>query len=851
MKPNFALSLSFEGISLLHRVPAGWHSVGFASLEATDLAAELAQMRDFAEQIDPTHLLTKVVIPNEQIRYLVIETGPLPDESMREQRVRLALDGATPYTVDELVYDWTCEGDKTFIAAVAIETLQEAEGFAVEHQFNPISFVATPNQSDFPGEAFFGLTNTARSVLDPSETVARDLQPIKIIGVATLPDPEPDLTPEPIEEPTPERMTEAEKSVTPDVEIEEIPTEQDSIEAIEDIEVALTDAIPDPEPIKPEPETAAPAPTSAQIQDTLDLFDALPQEDDAPIAPPVPAPTFSTIRATRQRDTTEDAKAPTLTGAVRKTVVVNAPTLPVDASAPPPMPDLIAPVTGTPDTANQPNIDRATDGVSPKDIGATLGAPAAAPVPVPPQDAKTSFFSRRDPRLVKPEPKTTANAIPQPHSEKQRMTVFGARKPEDIGGKPRYLGLILTAVLLLFLAAVGAFASIFADTSLSWLFGRSDPVTASLPNPDHVDETEIEGNEATLSDAELAALSREQEPLDTTLVIPDLPPTLSPEEAEARYAATGIWQIAPTPPTSPGLISLDDLYVASIDSRVVQQDAIALAPLAQTRTDLALGEVSTPAAAGTTFALDARGFVIATPEGALTPDGVRVIAGRPPLTPPQTPTRFETSPEVAVDTVLAGFRPRLRPTDLVEQAERSQFGGLTKQEFAGLRPKARPAGLENAIAAAIADAATAVQTAPPVAQNTEAPEQGSQLAIASSVKPKLRPQNLPTEPKQSKNIELASAAAVAPKTVTPKIPSSASVAKQATVKNAIKLNQVNLIGVYGTPSSRRALIRLSNGRYQKVKVGDRVDGGRVSAISESELRYSKGGRDLILKMPRG
>ena len=91
---------------------------------------------------------------------------------------------------------------------------------------------------------------------------------------------------------------------------------------------------------------------------------------------------------------------------------------------------------------------------------------------------------------------------------------------------------------------------------------------------------------------------------------------------------------------------------------------------------------------------------------------------------------------------------------------------------------------------------------------------------------------------------------MAPRTVQPKIPSSASVAKTATVRNAINLRNVNLIGVYGKPSNRRALVRLSNGRYRKVVVGDRLDGGRVSAIGESELRYNKRGRDLVLKMPR-
>ena len=74
---------------------------------------------------------------------------------------------------------------------------------------------------------------------------------------------------------------------------------------------------------------------------------------------------------------------------------------------------------------------------------------------------------------------------------------------------------------------------------------------------------------------------------------------------------------------------------------------------------------------------------------------------------------------------------------------------------------------------------------------------------------------------------------------------------QATVKNALNLRQVNLIGVYGKPSDRRALVRLSTGRYKKVKIGDRIDGGKVAAISDTELRYVKNGRNVVLKMPRG
>ena len=35
-----------------------------------------------------------------------------------------------------------------------------------------------------------------------------------------------------------------------------------------------------------------------------------------------------------------------------------------------------------------------------------------------------------------------------------------------------------------------------------------------------------------------------------------------------------------------------------------------------------------------------------------------------------------------------------------------------------------------------------------------------------------------------------------------------------------------------------------------LKVGDRVDGGKVAAIGEQELRYVKNGRNLVLALPK-
>jgi hypothetical protein len=87
--------------------------------------------------------------------------------------------------------------------------------------------------------------------------------------------------------------------------------------------------------------------------------------------------------------------------------------------------------------------------------------------------------------------------------------------------------------------------------------------------------------------------------------------------------------------------------------------------------------------------------------------------------------------------------------------------------------------------------------------------------------------------------------------IVPDVPSSPRVTKKATIQNVLNLRRTNLIGVYGNSKSRRALVRLSNGKRQMVTVGDTIDGGKVAAIGESELRYIKGGKNITLKVPQG
>ncbi len=206
---------------------------------------------------------------------------------------------------------------------------------------------------------------------------------------------------------------------------------------------------------------------------------------------------------------------------------------------------------------------------------------------------------------------------------------------------------------------------------------------------------------------------------------------------------------------------------------------------------------------------------------------------------------------------LPDTAPRARPDRFTDQIERQQFGGRTRAELADLRPPPRP------------------ESAQSIAADSASPP--SELAVATSITPRTRPATMaalvsaarvqqeaarvtasaaPTAPDTSGAIEAAleedrepENRAVRPRALA--IPTTASVARQATIENAIRLNRINLVGVYGAPSDRRALVRLSSGRYVKVKVGDRVDGGTVRQITDNELYYRKGNRTLSLQVPQG
>jgi hypothetical protein len=839
MKPEFALSLSAEGIVLLHRAAGGWRNVGSVAIDSDDLASELAALKDKGDRL-ASKGVCKLIIPNDQIRYLTIETG-ISDLESRHRLARAALEGATPYPVDELAFDLSEDGSQTHIAAVAYETLAEAESFALENGFSPASFVAIPGESGFLGEPFFG---TAPSFGEAE--VTPDGIAVVDIGPASLPRVEPEAKAD-----IPSDQSASENNAAAPTKIEALPKAPATLEESSAETVAKETEAQDSGPIagfssrRRRPPGPTPA-ASPQIDKKRDKPAVEPLEKQTPKAAPKVAGAG-----------TKPAQAKPIVGPGPKPA-------PSAQKAQSPQAKPLAAAT-----TKAPSVTTAID--------KPVGSPALPPAP-PAGTAKAKSVSTAK--------RPAKGPIP------------GLEETPSSKGKPRFLGLILTAGLLLIMVAVAAFA-LLSDGGLFFSSERppqeqsqGDPL-ADTSAPQTPDDPEIAvepvgsgstdtGGDATIplsqvdpepdsiapqvsaipsqADPGIVELGEEAETIETARLEPEAEldtstgqpvldalegadPDQDPAEAAlseaALYAATGIWQQVPQIAEAPPLVSLDDIYIASIDNSDLSQDAVALPASPQPGSDASPDALSSPAAAGSDFELDNRGLVTATPEGTLNPDGIMIYLGRPSVVPPPTPAR-STAEDAASEAEnarlasLSRIRPRPRPSDLVEQAERILLGGLSRAELARVRPRARPASLK-----------TEEQENQPV----------SDLAVTTSTKPRARPANfanLVDRATRQRATEAATPAAVATvptPSVTPSIPSSASVARQATVKNAINLRRLNLIGVSGKPSNRQALVLLPSGRTRQVRVGDRLDGGTVVAISDSQLQYQKRGTNTTLRLP--
>ncbi len=949
MKPSFALNFTDDSIQLLHRTGKGWVPVGETPFAAPNLDDALSYMRKTALGLEPGGFTTKLVIPNSQIRYVEVE-APGPDEDTRRAQIVAVLESQTPLRAHEIAFDWSGKGKTVKVAAVARETLAEAEGFASMHRFNPVSFAAIPDYGDFSGEPWFGTTDAAAALLN-GETVERDKNPLRIL-LRDLP-----LPAEPVAEPQSaaamempevpvlpaETMVDPIPDPSPDA---EVALQVDLPVAVQDspAEAPVPTALPEDAPSVDLPVATMPAPEQAVVAEEAPYTHvpdnpAFPEDEVDPPAPAAPAPVLDKVLPD---DDLPPAPSPAAMVAFSSRRAGEAPSrAPAIGAAERPDPAALARAARGKPVEELPPMPRpaqasakpaASGGVAKGGIAKGLGALVTAPSLSGSRKAKTKAA------LVAAAAQPSGNG---PADAAKSLTrpggTFGNRPPPPKSRTVLFLSLV--AILLLCLALVAAWSSFYL-ASRGNTSDSGEAAVAVLPAGDEElpaieDEMLADGEEVTaatesdLADATpegtAAASGAGNAAEEVDLATESLPETVP--EAEVELALPAPSGVTSDDPAAQNLLQQqDEIFLATADSPPPALDALSL-PAPEASADALPAPQMPPPRFGTVYRFDANGLLVPTPEGIVSPEGVLLIAGKPPQIPPSRseaaialaaaaaatpagaapdgtalvealPVGAEAGvqpaeqPAVQPDPDLADRRPKSRPDGLAPNPDDAALAPEAVVEFVSLRPRQRPGIIlaageqarQETAAAAIAAAppevdATAIEAALAAATAAEA---ANPSVVAISRRPAERPKDFSRaveaavaaairapekpaepEPEPERTAKKAPAPDLRPEeqdeidepevasAPAPKIPTKATVAKQATFKNALNLSKINLIGVYGTQSKRYALIRQANGKYKKVKVGDKIDGGKVEAITQSEVRYQKGGRLVTLKMPKG
>ncbi|MBN2760540.1 MAG: hypothetical protein JXQ79_08575 [Rhodobacteraceae bacterium] len=886
MTPNFALGLTELGITLWQRDTAGWLRVGAVPMDAPDIDDQMLALVGKARALAPDGIVTKLVIPDDQILYTHL---PVAQEDVA---IRAALHGKTPYPVEELDFDWIPQGDGVLAAVVARETLVEAEDFARAQGLNPVCFVAAPEARGFPQEPFFKVARGVR--LDPADLGRGGpiLRETGFVPDALPSDPEPvaEPAPEPVAEPTPAAVPEVTSKAEPDP--------------------AQANAKPEPAPSAPPPAPGKATPGASPATEIKAEAPKVAPAAQPKAAPPPPLSEAVGFRSRRAPG--NGAAQPTTRAPKPASVPKSVPYAPMAKPAakalalkvkPPSMDAAREMATKLlPGTGIVTRLRAARTALQKKAKSRALPAPRPAPTAKPDPQAQTKPAQPpiRTPSVAKALRAAPLSGKPDSDPEAERLTVFGARRTNAAvqPGLPRRALLISGAALMLVLA-VAIWAFYFTRTAPEDLAQPVLPLdtTSEVAAPDPLALPDLPAEETAEIEAALGATDAAQaqgsapetgaEPAEAEgTIAPEVAqPDLATAQPDAgRLAALrSVRAIAPdspgnlpavqAPPAPFGATPLpplrEDLAQPVTPADNAAPEVAEPAPLAPVQPSLPAGEeaLEIEVTEGRPAVVPpARPAGIAPePEAAITPEVIPeaiaeaqsapettldpldesnlvidVTEGAPAITPPTRPEGIAPEPvldapaEAAPDTsdtpesatdpdqasltpppggvALTLIAPAPRPAEIAEQAavQAEQFASATPQAVAAsLRPSNRPSGFSQNVQRALA-AARIRQVAPP------APEA---------------------------QIVQASAASVAPR-----IPSSASVSSAATQTRAINLRQINLLGVMGTPSARRALVRLDNGRVVTVQVGERLDGGQVTAIGDSELRYNKRGRDVVLRI---
>ena len=839
MKPDFALSLSSEGISFLQRSGSDWDLLGQVYLTEADFIDRLVNLRTSAMERSRNANQVKLVIPNDQIKYFSLSRPKDAHPGDIEKMIQLSLDAETPYNLEEICFDWVSDADTIYVAAVARQTLHEAEEFATRQGFQPLGNVAAAPEGHFIGEVFFGLTDGAASRMEcDAKPIRVNSSAINALNVAGQ------SAEEHIEEFEEERDTsEIASLVFKSVRERSVKSSSDNSRKNAPPVETLVASLPD--------KSEGTRQDGAMYYEKTTFFERF-------IWKILPVLLHLRQKQKSGNKFTREGYFPTVIIASFIFALIGGLGFYLTKSEKLSATDDVRISDRAPQTQTEAQL-LSKD----LDFGDFARIPKPSPLTLPFVSQREDAEGRQIRRLILADEQYTTKDADLIRPTWGAEPKFASKK--DTGAESKSFAiskLQMTPIKSLQLSKAPAKISkptapsgfqflterlrgIYANHGV-WSFSPLIPlVQAPIPVRDPV-----VGRWEPLAQQRLNTQLTNYEIFETALLVEQ-------EVLEKKTVIAGL--------DAPVLTTKKE---DSLSEEMTE--ALALQPkIASLSTpDQLSGSATQPIRLNPPF-IDKVHITSRSFDELLNPRAL--ISQNPQIGVPQNTEILPSTPIAQIDTenqrnkktgattigLAALTLPDLsvnQPPPQMASLTPARPGWLPPQEqttppFIDIHPSKMPEAAEENLNANVLRPKPRPETVKPIE-----PEMFTG-AVAQSLRPKARPKiKKPAE----KTVEVASVLAILPEEEgeeastggkSAKTTNSTISGKKATIKRALNLSEVNLLGVYYFSGKRSALVRLKNGKRLMVKVGDRLDGGKVAAIGKRELRYVKSGENITLDLP--
>lgn len=399
----------------------------------------------------------------------------------------------------------------------------------------------------------------------------------------------------------------------------------------------------------------------------------------------------------------------------------------------------------------------------------------------------------------------------------------------DVGGKPRYLGVILTTLLLIFILTVAAWAATAGTDTVARWFGLGKTETEIIAKAGS-NQTAIELTTSLNEDLAQDVIQI----FSTPITVQELPPDTT--LVEVIIPTTTVEKIAPNDLIVGRKFILDSDPIGLAEQTTFKTEVGTVPPVpALANIAVANTDVSLNLEAETASTRDLQNLM-QTESGTLSTSSATEVDATSLLTQAELKQDTGSNLELQIEVnntpldisenfeISSQGRPKARPATANLEFKTVSLSEISRNELALFRPIMRPVLPQK---------------------NQGVDLFANSLPIPTSLRPEKRPRSIEIAARVP-----AQASALPSELQSHTVSSEKSVTKAATVKNVLNLSDINLIGISGPKRNLNALVRLANGKILKLKVGDRLNGGRVMDIRTTALTYTISGRSFILDMPR-